>query len=377
MCSERGAAPARPARNRHQSGRTGGALILRVTNFTFGAVRRCERSTAFFLAGRDRREAADLRRHPGARARRMWRRRLDLVGRRRRHIDRRRNRSGRHRRHIDRRPRYRRKRRLGRRRPDRRRDRRDGHGRCHGHGRDRRGCGWRFRTRWYRRDGKRWGRRRYVLHWRQRDRRRGRDRRCDEQRHLLRVAERHRQQLHQRRAVLDHPGPDRRSRCGLLDECRSRRQPGRRHVSARRASGLHGGRLGEERPHDHLASGDGRSPGALRWQVNHGMGRQRFEQEHLEGVGARCLRDAPAVRRRQARHPRAVLLDQPFEHDLHQQRLDVFEQQPQLFEQPDQPGPRRAEHHRIVDESLLGDPERQEQRGDDGAARLGPEHLGL
>ena len=62
---------------------------------------------------------------------------------------------------------------------------------------------------------------------------------------------------------------------------------------------------------------------------------------------------------------------------VHRQRMDLFEQQPQLSEQPHPSRARGVEHHRLLDEPVLTDSERPEQRSDDVAAGVGPEHLGL
>jgi hypothetical protein len=73
------------------------------------------------------------------------------------------------------------------------------------------------------------------------------------------------------------------------------------------------------------------------------------------------------------RHERASVDEQRREHH----RLDVFEQQPELLEQPGPAGACRVEHHRIVDESVLADPERFERHGDHAAAGLERKHLGI
>ena len=82
------------------------------------------------------------------------------------------------------------------------------------------------------------------------------------------------------------------------------------------------------------------------------------------------------LRRRRNRYPRALLVDQPVDMSFNN-TVGRYRTQPELLEQAHESGTGRAERHRIVDESVLPDSKRQKQRGDDGAARLGREHLGL
>ena len=138
-----------------------------------------------------------------------------------------------------------------------------------------------------------------------------------EQRPLLRFAQRDGNRLHQRGALLAHASQDAVRGGGRRDERRRRRRARRRRLSADCAPVFHGRRFRGQRPHDHLASRDRRAPRAVGRRPGHGMDRQQRQQEHLEGLGARCVRDAPALRRRRARHARAVVVDQPRGHDVH------------------------------------------------------------
>ena len=306
-------------------------------------------------------ENLGVRRHAGPVVR--WVRRpwcIELVGR-----DQRRNGD---RRHLDRRAGCWWERRLGRRPADRRqqwqrrrrrqwgRDRHRRRDRQRGRDRQRRrrgGVRWRGRTRWRGRNGKRRGRRRDVVHRRQRKRGRVRERRWSQHRHVLRIPQRYRHQLHEGDApcAITQAQTVVRGAAGMMNS----------DLVVELADGTY--RL--TAPLVFTVADSGTNGHTITWQAATGANPVLSGGRSITGwsvsdsskniwkaSASGSFATRATLRRRQDRDSRPFLLDQPLGHDPHDERLDVFEQQPELFEHSRESETGGAERHRIVDQSV-------------------------